>query len=314
MTGPLPRRRFLGALVGAAAATLAGAPARAAAYRWDGHALGGAVSLTVAGIRRAAAEDAVAACLDEIERLENLFSLFRPDSALSRLNRAGALDDPGPDMVALLARAQSMARLTGGAFDPTVQPLWELHAAGPPAPDALRACLRRVGWRGLSVSPRRIVLGPGMAVSLNGIAQGHITDRVADLLRRRGVGHALVDMGEHRATGPRDAAGAPWRLADRAGGTVALAAGAVATSAPAGTVFEPSGRRHHIFDPRRGTCPRRHRQVTVTAPTATLADALATACHVLDPGQARAVVARLAGAGVAVGVEVVGAGGDRRRL
>ena len=135
------RRRFLGILAGSAAA-LAAPEAHAAAYRWRGRALGAEVSLTLAHPDRAAAEAAVEACLDEVERLEALFSLYHPDSALGRLNRTGLLEDPGHDMVRLLSQAQAIARLTGGAFDVTMQPLWRLHAAGAPDADTVLAYLK----------------------------------------------------------------------------------------------------------------------------------------------------------------------------
>ncbi|MCB2102893.1 MAG: FAD:protein FMN transferase, partial [Rhodobacterales bacterium] len=164
------RRRFLAVLAGSAAA-LASPGARAAAVRWTGHALGARVSLTLVHGDRNAAWDAtraaVTACVDEIERLEDVFSLYRPQSALCRLNRHGALDDPGADLVQALSQARAVAEWTGGAFDPTMQPLWRLHAAGPPDPAALADTLTRVGHRGLSVAPRRVALArPGMAVSL----------------------------------------------------------------------------------------------------------------------------------------------------
>lgn len=112
-------------------------------------------------------------------------------------------------MAELLARAVAIAELTGGAFDPTVQPLWALYArhfgtagadpAGPPAA-ALEPALALVGHRHLRVSPDRIALARrGMALTLNGIAQGYITDRVAALLRAGGIAHTLVDLGEARA-------------------------------------------------------------------------------------------------------------------
>jgi hypothetical protein len=84
---------------------------------------------------------------------------------------------------------------TGGRFDPTIQPLWALYAehfAGarrrdlPPA-GARAAALARTGWQRVRFDGARIRLEPGMALSLNGIAQGYIADRLADLLRGMGL-------------------------------------------------------------------------------------------------------------------------------
>src|SRR5262249_20081067 len=98
----------------------------------------------------------------------------------------------------------------------------------------------------------------GMAITLNSLAQGYITDAIADLLRHEGFESAVVDLGELRALGrPPDRR--PWRLGIRngkapggAGRMIELADMAVAVSGGYGTLFEPSGRFHHIFDPQTG--------------------------------------------------------------
>jgi thiamine biosynthesis lipoprotein len=233
----------------------------------------------------------VARALTEIRRLEALFSLWRADSLLSELNRRGALAGPPPDMVRLLSEALRVARLTGGLFDPTVQPLWLLlheHFAAPaaapePPPAALAEALSRVGHQHLLVTPDRVVLARrGMAVTLNGIAQGYVTDRVVELLRDGGVARTLVDLGEARTLGMHPS-GQPWRAAleapDAPGhpwGELDLTDRALATSGDAGFVFDGAGRFTHLLDPRTGRSPRRYRAVSVLAPAATLADALST--------------------------------------
>src|SRR5581483_2453513 len=157
-----------------------------------------------------------------------------------------------------------------GAFDATVQPLWEVYAthfsradadpAGPPS-GSIAAALARVGHAGVTVTPERIALArPGMAVTLNGIAQGYITDRVVELLRASGIGHTLVDMGEIRALDGHPA-GRPWRVglkdprSER--GTLRdldLDDEALSTSGGYGTEFDRGGRFNHIFDPATGAC------------------------------------------------------------
>jgi thiamine biosynthesis lipoprotein len=195
-------------------------------------------------------------------------------------------------MVDLLSRALDAVALTGGAFDPTVQPLWALHAAHfgasgadptGPAPAALEAALAKVGHSGLRVAPDRVVLlRRGMAVTLNGIAQGYITDRVVALLRAGGVARTLVDLGEARTLGAHPS-GRPWRAAlddpeapGATWGEVELMDRALASSNDLGFVFDGAGRYTHLLDPRSGRSPRLHRAVSVLAPEATLADGLST--------------------------------------
>lgn len=307
------RRRVI--TIAAAAAGLALVPGTGAAagaadrrLRWSGRALGAETTIVLHHRDQAAAERLIALCLDEIGRLEAEFSLYRADSALRRLNRDGVLPAPSHDMVRLLAESRRFGRLTGGAFDVTVQPLWALYArhfatpgADPAGPGraAVEDALRRINYRAVAIGPEAVTLRcPGMALTLNGIAQGYITDRVADLLRRHGIDRVLIDLGEIRALGAADADGRPWRVgvrdpfdASRVRETLEVRDEAVATSAGAGTPFDRAGRHHHLFDPRLGRSARRYASVTVTAPTATAADALSTALYSTAPAAVRRVLA-----------------------
>lgn len=296
----LPRRRFIAIAAAAGASLLPGrAGAEAAVHAWRGTALGAAASLRLRHPDRRAAARLVAECLDEVERLERIFSLYRPDSALVALNRDGRLEAPPAELVALLSEARRFSELSAGAFDVTVQPLWRLYAehfakpdadpAGPRA-EAVAGARALVDYRGVEVAAGGIALArPGMAVTLNGIAQGYITDRVADLLRRAGMVDVLVGMGEIRALG-RGAEGRPWRVALGAadGPAVDLADRAVATSSPAGTRFSPFC--HHLFDPASGRSSIWPGSVTVIAGRAAAADALSTALAVLPPARRFAVL------------------------
>ena len=140
---------------------------------------------------------------------------------------------------------------------------------------------------------------PGMAVTLNGIAQGYITDRIADLLRAEGMRHVLIDLGEVRAIGTHPD-GRPWRigLADPADPTriaarIGLSGLALATSGGYGTRFEPTGRHNHLLDPRTGRCAPPLRSVSVLARDAATADAASTALSLLEEGEFDAALTRL---------------------
>ena len=126
------RRRFVA--IAAAAAGLPFAAIRAGAetthlHRWSGIALGAAAEIVLHDPDAARARRLIARCVAEIDRLEDVFSLYRPQSAISRLNREGRLAAPPLELVALLAEARSYSERTEGAFDVTVQPLWRLYAA-----------------------------------------------------------------------------------------------------------------------------------------------------------------------------------------
>ncbi len=313
--GQAGRRRFL-RLMAAAAGLMAGGSTLGpevrgrpvAAEIWRGTALGGEASLTLWHENRRQARHLLKAAVWELRRLEGMFSLYRPDSSLSRLNRRGEIRTPPLEFLELVSISRALAETTGGAFDPTVQPLWELHArhfaapgADPTGPSeaALERARARIGWRRLVIEEDRVAFArPGMKVTLNGIAQGYITDRVADLLRRQGMEPVLLDLGEIRALG-RHPAGRPFRIGlrdprdpRRILREVPLQDRAIATSAGSVTCFDPSGRMHHLFDPRSGRSARLYASVSVRAPRATLADALSTALYVLSPAERRALRGR----------------------
>ncbi|MFO1059733.1 MAG: FAD:protein FMN transferase [Dongiaceae bacterium] len=309
--GAVSRRRFIGLSAAAAGVALRPlwpgradpAPPRLAV--WRGVALGADAQLQIHHPDPAEGRRLIGLALAEVARLEAVLSLYRPDSALVALNRSGRLDGPPLDLLRILAESAAFHRLSGGAFDVTVQPLWDLYAAhfadpaadpaGPPAA-ALAAALARVGQDGLRVGDDVIDFArPGMAVTLNGIGQGYVTDRVTELLRREGVAHALVDMGETRAIGDRPGGG-PWAIGledpRRPGAiaeTVGLADRAVATSGGYGTPLDLAGRFNHIFDPATGATSSRYLAVSVVAPTATEADALSTAFCLMPPAAIDAV-------------------------
>ena len=345
----LTRRQALGAMAAAGAAVCplanaaragssdpepgeTGAPhAGGSVYRWRGAALGVRASIALFGEDARRGADLRRGWEAELGRLDAIFSLYRHDSALRRLNREGGIDAPPLELVELLSLCRGLHRLTGGAFDPTVQPLWELHARQFPSPpesagghgrgDHERACdppaaapvagpglaareraLRRVGFERVVIEPARIEFErANMGITLNGIAQGYLTDRIAERLLRAGVTNALVDIGEIRVFG-RPSGRESWRIDRTEPGEAAphreaieLTRGAVATSSPAGFRFGGHPRHHHLFDTRTGESASRASTVTVVAPTATLADGLSTAFAMMAPRRVQEIAGAIRG-------------------
>ena len=270
----LRRRRFL--TLAACALAVPAAAAGTRPHRWQGQALGADVTLTVQGGSDRAARAFFAESARALAAVERQFSLFR-GSELTRLNAMGHLPHPSADMRAVLALAGRVHDATGGAFDPTVQPLWQARRLGQDetAPRAL------AGWTDVIVSGDEIRLArPGMALTLNGIAQGFAADRLAEVASRHGLTDVLVDAGEARAVGSTRW---PARIEAPGGALVrelTLSGRALATSAPFGTRIGPRGDRPHIVGAA-GQAPR-WAVVSVSAPLAALADALSTAAVLMD--------------------------------
>lgn len=304
----LTRRRFIA--VAAASAGLCKPSLTTADVRyftWRGIVMGAQAQIQLVHADARLARDVLDQCVQEIRRLEDMFSLYRPASALNRLNRDGKLSRPDLSFTELIAAALQISRETDGAFDISIQPLWNVYARHFDAPDAdpagpaqsvIQQTLGLVDYRQIHLSPQQITFArKGMALTLNGIAQGFVTDRISALLKRNDFSNVLVNLGELYGSGTRPD-GSPWRagiaMPDGSGAhqrTVRLRNGALATSGGYGHTFTTDGTHHHLFDPRTGRSASRYRSVSVAAPSATLADALATAIYIMPLANIHAIVA-----------------------
>ena len=301
------RRRALTIFAAAAAGAVTGGPARTATadFEWHGVAMGADATILFNGIEPSAARTRIALVEAEIERLEGALSLYRPDSELCRLNREGALHQPSSDLRRALAIALGIAEISNGLFDPSVQPLWESYIdwftaspdAGMPPEEVVAPARAAVDWRRISLEAGAIRSGAGQRLTLNGLGQGYVTDRVADLLSARGLKHILVDLGEQRALSPRRG-GAPWLIARADAAPIHLLRGALATSEGSGCVLGAGGAAHHLFDPRTGRSAARWKSVTVHHRSAAIADALSTALYIASIEEIEAMLPRLAGTAV----------------
>lgn len=291
--------------------------------RWRGVAMGAEASLLLVHHDKKVATRTLQACVDEIARLEMALSLYEPKSELSRLNRDGTLPSPSLDFLRCMSAAQSISDLSLGAFDVSVQPLFEFYRVRGDSDleeGRINEVLALVNYRDIEISAREIRFRkPGMAATLNGIAQGYVCDRVADLLRQAGFGDAMVNLGEIAALGNAPD-GRPWSVGvagpEKGGAgpvpttSVGLRNRAMATSSPRGYFFDASGSRHHLFDPRNGQSSNRYRSVTVMAPSATVADALSTAVAAMSYREIKNILAETA----ALEVNITLANGQRHRF
>ena len=310
----LSRRRFLSLSLGGGAVFAAGGlawrglerPASENVVTRRAWALGSDVSMTVMGLPTDRAERALDAAFAELELVEQVLSLYRPGSDLSRLNRDRVLHQPHPYFLAVLAMAEQTSRQSDGAFDITVQPLWELFAACQkqgrlPTDSQVAAARVCADWRAVDCSRDRIRLrAPATAITLNGIAQGFAADRAIAVLRDYGVEHALVNSGEIGCLG-RKPDGCDWtvgiqhpREPDAFVALAALRGRSLATSGDYETTFSDDFSKNHIFDPRTGQSPSELASVSIAAPTAMQADALSTAAMVLGSNRTLSLIETLA--------------------
>lgn len=239
-----------------------------------------------------------------LEDVDLHLSTWRDDSELSAVRRG-----PGPVAVSeetafVVREALALAATTGGAFDPTVQPLMELwgftgpHRTAWPTPEELAAARAQVGWQrvvlGRDAEGRPTVDAGGTALDVSALAPGHAADRVLWTLTGLGVRDAYVDVGGEIAATGASPRGGPWRVGierpdpEGAPGSALVARidlidAAVATSGNYRTRYTIGERVvHHTLDPRTGEPSAAPvLSATVIAPDARTADGWATALMVL---------------------------------
>ncbi len=302
----MPRRRFLqitaacGGLVLTGGLTAASHAAGVVVQRAARILMGTQIHLTVIMPDAGAAQTAVDATFAEMARLAAILDHRQPTAALARLNAAGQLDDAPAELTAVLQAAIAYGKLTGGAFDVTVLPLLAGYQRGASDVTVQRAL---VDYRQIVPAGSRIALGiAGAGVTLDGIAKGRIIDAAVATLAAHGADRVFVEAGgDLRTLGVR-VDDKPWRVGvahpRRPGellGELSVDGRAVATSGDYMNHFTDDFASHHILDPHTGRSPNELASVTVLAPTAMDADALATALMVLGVHAGLALAAQLPG-------------------
>ena len=238
------------------------------------------------------AADAEGAAVDEMVRLQAVFSVFDPDSELCRW-RAGLTDTTSSELVECLAAAEHWWRVSSGGFHPAsarLRMLWLAAEADQrlPGDEELAAVVAGLHRLPYVVDDGRVSrTGDCSGVDLNAIAKGYIVDQgVATALRLPGVVDVLVNAGgDLRHEGDRELRVGVEDPTDRAGPpatVVDLACGALATSGSVHRGFQIAGTWYgHVLDPRTGRPVADRPSTTVGARDAMTADAIATVVNVL---------------------------------
>ncbi len=261
--------------------------------------MGMAVRIVVHAQYDSAARAGARAAFATIASLEDVMSDYRPASELRRLTVAAnaASIEVSADLCAVLDAGLTFARLSDGAFDPTVGPLVALWRAArqtgtPPSLPAIAEARSRVGWSRVRLDPDSCTatLDPGVQLDLGGIAKGYVLDRALATLAERGITSALIEAGGDIVVGDPPPGARGWRIVVRDGDpavvsrAASLANAAISTSGDAEQFVANGGRRYsHIIDPRTGLGSTTAGLVTVIARDAMTADAMATALVVLGP-------------------------------
>ena len=261
------------------------------------------------------AQAASAAAFARVSELNAILSDYDPQSEAMQLcakSGDGELHEVSPELRTLLALSGRWWQASDGAFDPTVGPFVQLWRAARrekrlPGEAALAEARERVGLQHVRLTPvdRLVRLErPGMRLDFGGIAKGFALDDALQVLRRRGIQHALAEAGGDIAVMGAPPGEAGWRVAitplEEMGTPtqhLLLRDMAVATSGDRYQFVELGGKRYsHIVDPRTGLGLTERSLVTVVASTGAAADAMATVVSVLGPEKGIAWIDRQQGA------------------
>lgn len=272
--------------------------------------------------------DSVSAVMKSVEMS---LSPFNVASAVSRVN-AGVTDSVDAMFERVFAVSQRVNEASGGLYDPTIAPLVNLWGFGyktsgvEPDSAAVDSCRQLVDIASCRVVNGRIVRGrDGMEFDFSSITKGLGCDMVGEMLARNGATDYMVEIGGEMALRGRNPRGEKWRVmidapvdADTASAlhnrmaVIEVTDCGVATSGNYRNFkLTPAGRVWHSISPATGRpAVTELLSATVVAPTAMEADALATACMVMDPADVLAMIEAMDGAeALLVGSD--GAGGYR---
>jgi len=293
-------------------------PAAAARGRWfsrDEAIMGTAIHAELWSDDEALAEQAIAAVMAEMHRIDHLMSPFKPESELSLINReaAGRAVPICGEMFDLIARSIDFSRLSDGAFDITyaaVGHLYDYREGIAPDAAAIERARRNVGWQHLVLEPRERTIGfarDGMRIDLGGFAKGHAVDNAIKILKHLGVEHAVVAAGgDSHVLGDR--CGRPWSIAvrdprdrQRVVAVLPLQDTSISTSGDYERYFERDGvRHHHLIDPKTGTSPRALHSVTILAADGLTSEALSKCLFVMGLARGMRLVESQPGADAVV--------------
>lgn len=274
--------------------------------------MGARLTIEASGSEAAAA---IEAAFDEVARLDKVLSNWRDDSEITALNRQTGAQPfvCGSDLAAVVGAALHWAEESGGAFDPTVEPLVRrlglrgaegrlpgvpVEAVAPSPAERSRssapASIGPWGWRLVHFDPARRAIrfeAPGVGLDLGGIGKGYALDAALRVLLAHGVGSALLDFsGQILVHGPGPDDGG-WQVGvtgpedrGRPREVVRIASGSLASSGNGErAVRAANGPIGHILDPATGGPAVFDGTVTVLAADGVTADALSTALFVMGP-------------------------------
>lgn len=239
---------------------------------------------------------AIAAVVDEIERINQSMSTYIPTSDISKINEL-AFEQAVPvsvEIFELLQLSKQISSLSDGAFDITyasVGYLYNYPDKSKPSDSQIKELLSAINYKLIDLNAQNKTvrfLHKDLKIDLGGIAKGYAVDSAIEILINMGIRNALVTAGgDTRLLGDR--LGKPWivgirdpRNRDKQAVVIPLEQSAMSTSGDYERYFEEDGKRfHHILSPKTGKSTHEVQSVSIIGPQSVYNDALSTAVFVM---------------------------------
>ncbi len=268
-------------------------------FRKDFKAMGSGFQITVVAKDSAQAYSAIAAGIQEIKRIEKLISSWDSTSETSEINSSAGIKPCkiSKELFQLIHRAKKLSQLTDGAFDisyASMDAIWKFDGTMQkmPAKNEITESVSLVGFERIILNHEEQTVWlqqKGMKIGFGAIGKGYAADMAKKVMQDIGITAGIVNASGDMNTWGNQINGKPWTVAitnplnkEKAFATLPITDGAVVTSGNYEKFILLDGKRYsHIIDPRTGYPSSGIVSVTVFAPKAELADALATSVFVM---------------------------------
>lgn len=260
--------------------------------------MGSDFEITVVAKTQLEADKQIAIAIGEISRIEALISSWKTTSETSNINKNAGVNPVkvSEELFSLIQRALKISNLTDGAFDisyASMDKLWKYDGSMTqmPSKEAIKKSVAKVGYQDIIVDPKNSTVflkNKGMKIGFGAIGKGYAADKAKKLLISNGVSGGIINAsGDINSWGSKPS-GSSWQVAitnplnkNKAFAMLPIKDAVVTSGNYEKYVTFNSRRYSHIIDPRTGYPSQGIISVTVFAPKAELADALATSVFVM---------------------------------
>ena len=261
--------------------------------------MGSRFDITVVANDSIQANKYIDTAVEEISRIEKLISSWDDNSQTSEINRNAGTKPVKVDkeLFDLIERAIGISKLTDGAFDisyASMDRIWKFDGSMTkmPSKEEITASVEKVGYKNIVLDKKNNTVFlklEGMKIGFGAIGKGYAADNAKDLLILKGVTSGIINASGDMNTWGKQPNGNEWKVAitnpmdkNKVFALLPITNGAVVTSGNYEKYVNFNGKRYtHIIDPRTGYPSTGIVSVTVFAPKAELADALATSVFVM---------------------------------